>query len=317
MPSDSTCTFEPDPRDGRPNITITAGHSGIPVAMYRFYLEATNPKKVYTAKERGVWDFNAYKLVSTRTPLDAGTQVPGFLINDEMSLGNLVEARFQECTFREQLDALAQALAETRECDFEDWQYHEPYGLRNDRPGKKNQLIFTFRLKKDPPADEVMIIRAPEGFIFDTECQVVSDESKVFNAINTDGDPPDGFSSTSKSPDSGYTRGYTRWTKDGAVVTKCEGDKNKAMLTISAGLKKFMKYVFRIGVTNPIRTPVPNNFIIEYNGESSEPFAGFEMWAFTDGEIIPEARGVSLREAVYEEDHDCNSSDDEKKNHNS
>jgi hypothetical protein len=288
MPADSTCTFEPSVGDARPIITITAGHSGIPVAMYRFYLDAINPPQQVTAANRDQWKFHSYRLVSEQTPLDAATTVEGFLVNNVMPHGNLVHAVKRECTFVDQLDASQIAVVQTQECDMEDWQYHEPYGLRNDRPGARNFLIFSFTLSKDGIAGGKLHIRAPEGFIFDTEClPVITDESKVFNNINTDGQPPDGFSSQPRS--------FAPWPKD-AVVSGCDGNRNLASLTIGMGLKKFKKYVFRVSVaSNPISTPNPNKFILEYNGESSEPFEGFQMWAFTEGEIIPQATGVSLR----------------------
>eukprot|EP00746_Dinoflagellata_sp_MGD_P124956 gnl/MRDRNA2_/MRDRNA2_59633_c0_seq1.p1 gnl/MRDRNA2_/MRDRNA2_59633_c0~~gnl/MRDRNA2_/MRDRNA2_59633_c0_seq1.p1 ORF type:complete len:1560 (-),score=227.11 gnl/MRDRNA2_/MRDRNA2_59633_c0_seq1:327-4619(-) len=288
MPDDSTCTLELTLGDARPVITITAGHSGIPIAMYRFYLEATNPPNPVSFENRDTWTFHSYRLVSKQLPLDATTSVEGFLINNVMPAGNLVHAVKRECVFVDQLDISQVAVVQTQECDMEDWQYHPPRGLRDDRPGARNFLIFTFTLSQETLGEGKLTIRAPEGFLFDAEClPVITDETKVFHATNTDGQAPSGFS---RQP-----RGYSPWPKD-VVVTGCKGKHSVAELTISPGLKSFEKYVFRMPIaSNPISTPHPNKFILEYNGESSEPFDGFQIWAFTDGEIFPQTTSVSLR----------------------
>jgi hypothetical protein len=288
FPPDATCVVELTRGDARPVITMTAGHGGIPVKMYRFYLQATNPPNPVSLENRDAWTFHSYRLVSKKESMDASTSVEGFLINNVMPAGNLIHAVKRECTFVDQLDVTQLAVVQTKECDMEDWQYHTPRGLRDDRPRARNALIFTFTLSQDSLGGGILTIRAPEGFMFEVEClPVITDEAKVFNAINTDGQTPTGFSQ--------QPRQYSPWPKD-VVVTACKGTENIAELTISPGLKKFKKYIFRMPIaSNPTNTPNPNKFILEYNDESSEPFDGFEIWAFTDGEIIPQTTSVSLR----------------------
>jgi hypothetical protein len=151
---------------------------------------------------------------------------------------------------------------------------------RNDKPNEPNQLIFSFSLNDDLLEDSNLVLRGPYGFRFAEDCldQIVTAEDKVFGEGNKW--PPE----------------YDPWEPD-AVIMSCRGELTDARIRISKGLLGEKKYAFRIGVaSNPDLTPQDyNQWVVDFGGETSEPFDGFTLWTFTEVELDPISRARSQR----------------------
>jgi hypothetical protein len=151
---------------------------------------------------------------------------------------------------------------------------------RNDKPNEPNQLIFSFSLNDDILEDSELVLRGPYGFRFAEDCQdqIVTAEDKVFGEGNKW--PPE----------------YDPW-ESAAEILSCRGDGTDARIRISRGLLGEMKYAFRIGVAaNPDKTPQDQNqWVVNFGGETSEPFDGFTLWTFTEVVLDPISRARSQR----------------------
>jgi hypothetical protein len=149
---------------------------------------------------------------------------------------------------------------------------------RNDRPNEQNQLIFAFSLNADVLEEYTLTLRGPYGFGFHEDCTdyIVTREDEVFGEGNKW--PPE----------------YDPWEL-GAKILSCAGHGTNAHIRIAPGLMGEKKYAFRIGVAhNPPRTPEDNNqWVVDYAGETSEPFDGFVLWTFTEYSLIPISRAQS------------------------
>jgi hypothetical protein len=199
------------------------------------------------------WFFDTYQsLIGSspgNVPLDYGTTTQGFSIRNRMR-----EARIIELT-EEQRRATG----------------------RDDRPLQPNSIIFTFKLNVDVlQTSTEMTIRAPYGFVFPEECLpgVEVDIGSVFGEGNRF--PPE----------------YDVWPT-GVTVSSCYGLRSTAVLVLnrapgSLGIQANRLYLLRIGLTsNPLTTPSPNYWTLEYAGESSLPIDGMTLWAFTHTSIVP------------------------------
>jgi hypothetical protein len=151
---------------------------------------------------------------------------------------------------------------------------------RNDKPNEPNQLIFSFSLNDDLLEDSDLVLRGPYGFRFAEDCedQIVTAEDKVFGEGNKW--PPE----------------YDPWESE-AQILSCRGELTDAHIRISKGLLGEKKYAFRIGVaSNPNETPKDQNqWVVDFGGETSEPFDGFTLWTFTEVELDPISRARSQR----------------------
>lgn len=151
---------------------------------------------------------------------------------------------------------------------------------RNDRPNQPNQLIFAFSLNADVLEEHTLTLRGPYGFGFNEDCldEIVTREDEVFGEGNKW--PPE----------------YDPW-EPGATILACAGEGTDALITISPGLIGEKKYAFRIGIAhNPPRTPEDNNqWVVDFAGETSEPFDGFILWTFTEYDLKPVSRARSQR----------------------
>jgi hypothetical protein len=151
---------------------------------------------------------------------------------------------------------------------------------RNDRPDQPNQLIFAFSLNADVLEEHTLTLRGPYGFGFNEDCtkDIVTREDEVFGEGNKW--PPE----------------YDPWEND-AKILRCAGSGTDAHILITPGLKAEKKYAFRIGIAhNPPRTPEDNNqWVVDYGGETSEPFDGFILWTFTQYSLIPVSRARSQK----------------------
>jgi hypothetical protein len=67
-------------------------------------------------------------------------------------------------------------------------------------------------------------------------------------------------------------------------------------IQIREGLKTERRYVFRVSLqANPLRTPAYNYWFIEFNGESTIPFPGYEVWAFRESYAMPRDSAISSK----------------------
>ena len=72
------------------------------------------------------------------------------------------------------------------------------------------------------------------------------------------------------------------------VITSCRGGPGpeawiKFTPTNGHNLKKEKLYLFRIRIkANPMVTPNPNYWTIDFNGQSGEAAPGFTLWTFTN-----------------------------------
>lgn len=293
LPYDSTCLFETIAATGQPKISIVAGVSGIPPAFYRFSLVGTNPPQQVSQVYAGTWVYYAYEVVSKENSIDYQTTVTGYAVNVPMVSARLVAPPKVPCTF---LSAAEQELYPNRPitlCNFKDWQFYQPRGFRDDRPGSQSALIFLMQLQGNTYSGEDIVVRAPEGYEFNTECQTEEDSTKVFDASNTNNQKPENFIQEFATwPNAASGNGDTR-------MTSCLGNGNIARIKVECTgicLNAMNKYVFRLSILRmPLFTPALNKFILEYSGQGSEPFEGIEIWALNNMTIIPTTTAASMR----------------------
>jgi hypothetical protein len=252
LPTDLNCNFRKT-SDGKSQIRLIAGESGIPPGLYVFELTGDNPK-IVTENLDGedtrcgmtqCWIFKSVTDVEGFTSfedLDMETSAVGFAINNVMISAGMPL-----------LDEMVRIATG-----------------RNDRPGQSSQLIFYFQLNHDVEKQSVLKLRGPEGYVFAEDCLktiggggVITDGNLVFGNKES------------------FIPGFDAWEL-GVLVFSCTGDGPNANLGIGAGLQRNKKYVFRIKVaSNPIITPQQNKWTIDFSDESSEPFDGFSLWTFT------------------------------------
>ncbi|CAJ1376466.1 unnamed protein product [Effrenium voratum] len=240
FPTDLICVYQVA-SDGAPQITLKVNKISMPPGYYRWEMTAQNPPT--RKQDPGLWTFGTYLAASdypTTAILDKELQATGFKIDNMMR-----EAKMTA------LDQVQRAAT-----------------IRNDRPGKPNQLIFQFSLNIRPLANRILTLRGPRGFVFDDNClpEVITDRNDVFGPNTQDVWPPD----------------YSEWPPE-YRPTKCLGNGREAQITVPSGLGRYSLYVFRIGVrSNPHSTPDWNKWSINFNDESSDPFQGFTVWTFTN-----------------------------------
>lgn len=243
MPSDVTCQALTSSQDSLPRITIKATDTPIPPGTYIFELVAVNPNQ-QSLEGAGEWEFGTWvdALYYGAVPaVDRALNAPGFLINVLMASAGLAP------------------LSEQQKLDTG----------RNDRPGKPNHLIFTFRLSSDVVSVTDMKIKGPRGFVFFENCLegLAYDSDEVFM-------------------DSTFPAQYTEWP-EGTPVMDCVGYGREATITIATGLRKYADYVFRIAIaSNPEGTPEYwNKWSIDYHAETCQPFESFPIHTFTQMSI--------------------------------
>jgi hypothetical protein len=290
LPYDTTCLFRPNPATGQVEISIVAGPKGIPAYFYRFSLMGFNPPQQVALADAGQWIFNSYGVISKGTVLDYRTQVKGHSINKPMVSASVVAPpKVPDCWFLSLKDRADFPNRPITNCAFEDWQFYpDGGGARDDRPGMPSAIIFKMQLFADSYTGQDIVVRAPEGYEFNAECKVVVESAAIFNDTNSGGDIP-----------SGFIQKYMTWPA-ATQATNCYGSGNTARITIECGgnicLISPNSYIFRLQVLkNPAQTPSPNKFLLEYNGEASEPFEGIKIWAFQNGTVIPTTTASSIR----------------------
>ncbi|CAD7936806.1 unnamed protein product [Amoebophrya sp. A120] len=329
LPFDTTCTSFNDGTTQIPTITLTAGPQGIPARQYAFSLDCTNPGVVVKDKDAGIWTIASYALASVKTTesiLDFQTTVPSFGINNAMPKADLVSKPWKQCGEDYSL------------CQYpEEWQYQAPRGLRNDRPKSATHLIIKFMmtcntddgedavgdptcrqmticgtpeaageescsyLPPNSPTDLEMKVNAPEGYLFDLNCEVVTDSRQVLWADNTGPSMPERFSNCCGEQD---VKNWPTSTNTGnpVVVRSCKGNENKARIVMNRGLKGKSVYLFRIAIqSTPAENPSDNRWSLEFNGETSERYEGYNIWSFTDYAVVPRDSSIANRVGLVRE----------------
>ena len=145
---------------------------------------------------------------------------------------------------------------------------------RNDRPGEANNLVFVFRLHRVDAdiaaadgtfgtsnlavsadsrlhASTEVHVRAPVGYAFPGDCEVVTAKGDVFTRLNM-------------WP--AYLN-LSEWTAAVGEATSCEGRQNIAIFRIvgGQGMLPLRKYAFRINLlSNPLVTPSRNSWALPW-----------------------------------------------------
>mmetsp|Transcript_142909 Transcript_142909/g.247385 ORF Transcript_142909/g.247385 Transcript_142909/m.247385 type:complete len:2516 (+) Transcript_142909:3-7550(+) len=254
---------------GRPMIQLRT--QGLPAGVHYFTIITENPLQTLYNYPTGTatpcathicWRFRSFSNMGSLPPagqsccqqmitppsgqIDLETYSQGFSINTKM-----LEARIPVLTQVQRYDT-----------------------GRDDRPMQPNSVIFAFSLTSDAIAGGDMLLRGPYGFIFPESCLpgVEVREANVFGRGNR------------------FPPSYSVWPT-GVTITGCHGLNADARLTMTfaPGARVFANklYLFRIRLTaNPLTTPIPNRWTLDFDGQSSEPMEGMTLWAFTDTNII-------------------------------
>jgi hypothetical protein len=306
LPYDATCLFHMNRTSLQPRVSIVAGISGIAPGFYRFMLAATNPpQRTNPGVSPGTWVFNAYSLVSEELVLDFSTSVTSYPIGIAMTNATLRMSSPKPppgtCNFPTDTTL---GSTQTVTCDFEYWPWYPPRGNRDDRPGQRNELIILMQLEVDCDTDQDITVRAPVGYVFSPECRALGyPSSQIFD--NTLTNPidlpvlPDEYAVATElgwTTEVTYVSRYTQWPEE-AEITSCLGNGNIATISVLQGLRGGARYLFKVSeVTNPPATPEVNTFVLEFNGEASLPFPGIEIWAFTNGSVVPTTTAASTQD---------------------
>jgi hypothetical protein len=297
FPHETTCLYEEQGNSSRPEISIIAGIPGIPAAHYKFSLAVINPavatKRSTWGGALGRWEIYSFSLISEMISLDEGTTIDGYPTNAEMAENYpaklLMYDKNHECVYNTPEQMAQLGTTSVTNCDEIDWQFG-PYGARSDMPGDSTELIISFQLSERSNGRGDIVVRAPNGYIFNTECSAETHSSRIFNITGT------------ASPSTWFQQNYAVWPSAPlAEQENCVGNDNEATITIRQGLEKTRIYVFRISVTNPMVTPEHNFFVLEYqphdaalSGMSSEPFPGIPIWSFDDAILEPTTTAASF-----------------------
>ena len=269
LPYDSYCRSSVGVINSIPTVIITAGPSGISANTYTFCLSVTNPPdSTPSGVSPGTWTMHSYSVVSLGNDIEPGASISSFAISNAMISGGLVQQPRNRACF-------GQTPAVT--CTLQELSYWT--ANRNDRPAANNQVILTLTLASNSVSSSSLQVRAPQGYVFPTQCAVVTDAAKVFNATNTDGIVNPLFT-------------YTEWAPS-ALLGACTGNGNIARIPIAGGLLAGQSYVFRIGVVNPSTKPVYNLWTVTVASQESLPSIGFPIWLFNAVKLTPSDRSVS------------------------
>jgi hypothetical protein len=290
FPDKSACSVRYT-TDDRPIIAIKQNEYGINAAMYRFRLQAWNPVVPIENGKEGSWAFHTFSYIEESSYMSIAGKESGRSLSEVeairlgRSLTGAEERRLAKIEVLEYVSASSAFpingpmkmadIVHAYKCDYKqnpscstkDQQY-EKTG-RVDTPDSPNQLIFTFILTNAGRVNRLKI-KGPPGYVFPVHCHVRTSAEDIFGE--------------DLQPDFSV---YTRWPDD-VKTSDCRGNENVATLRITHGLAANKQYLFRINLLhNPFVTPPENSWVIEYNGESSNPFWGFNVWAFTSFSAMP------------------------------
>lgn len=262
LPNDVTCDFVPSAN--QTTFKITAGIAGIKSGLYRFMIHARNPAGITPnldddstqCGKEFCWSLRSIQsmaLGALAPDLDAPVFVPAFSINTKIVQASL-----------EKLSPAQQAATH-----------------RDDRPLRRNPLVFAFSLFSNAIQPTIMLIRGPLGTIFREDCgQDVEVRSDQVFGLNQ-----------------ALPAGYTVWP-DGVVATSCRGEGSDARIMIDPGISDGLRaenvYAIRVAVLqNPQTQPVDNMWTFDFNRESSDPFPGYQLWTFTRTSLSTVCYGTS------------------------
>eukprot|EP00931_Biecheleriopsis_adriatica_P048501 TRINITY_DN28018_c0_g1_i1.p1 TRINITY_DN28018_c0_g1~~TRINITY_DN28018_c0_g1_i1.p1 ORF type:complete len:3899 (-),score=525.31 TRINITY_DN28018_c0_g1_i1:23-11719(-) len=152
---------------------------------------------------------------------------------------------------------------------------------RDDRPKKRSALVIGFALNEYKSiTDELLHVRAPIGWEFDSDCDLVTAANEVYPA------PAERPAQIALQNDTVLLPVHD-WPRS-AVVKQCRGDMHHAFANIGKGLEPKKVYLFRIGIKrNPLFTPLSNTWSITIGTESSGAIPGFPVWTFPGVRLEP------------------------------
>jgi hypothetical protein len=299
FPHATTCLYKQIQETAQPEISLVAGIPGIPPSHYKFSLAVKNPPAATLMGNLGKWEIFSFSLISEQLMLDQNTDIPGYPTNKPMSKPAQLQMppKNYSCLFRSAQELALNPNGPITNCAMIDWQFTQPYGYRSDMPGDPTEVIISFQLSENSNGRSDMIVRAPEGYIFNTECAVATASAQVFNASAVATDTV----VWTEMEQNFQQLGFTPWPAQ-AVQENCVGTLNEAKITIKQGLMKLFIYVFRISVMrNPTLTPQHNYFGLEFrphdvalSGQSSETFEGVKVWAFNNALLEPTTTAASF-----------------------
>jgi len=253
------CVFPATP-DNLPALKIKVLEDPLPPGLYMLEVSATNPNQQTL---QGTWTFGTYGQVMDHPNFPPTT----YIDSEQVALGFTVNGPILEARMINEAEGLTQ-------------QQRVAIG-RNDRPGRENFLVFRFQLRSAPSTETDLYLRGPRGFQFAEKCllDIITDSNNVFGP-NTLQD----F----------VNMGYKDWP-DIATPVNCVGEGRFATITIPSGLARQDMYAFQIRVvSNPMSTPDPNTWTLDFNRESSEPFQSFTVWTFDEIIVTPVSAAKSL-----------------------
>lgn len=163
----------------RPELKIAAPANGIKIGRYSFSMLFINPIIAHTLEVSPssscgftqCWKFRTYSNLAALTgELDTAVSAVGFSVNEKLAESGLVE-----------LDSNQRLALD-----------------RNDRPKKRNNLVFYFKMQNDAREARCtnilpgmtrcaeLKLRGPAGFVFDGNClsTLATGEGEVFGAGN-------------------------------------------------------------------------------------------------------------------------------------
>ncbi|CAE7200134.1 unnamed protein product [Symbiodinium sp. CCMP2592] len=152
---------------------------------------------------------------------------------------------------------------------------------RDDRPLRRSAIVIGFSLNRyRGNVDEILHIRAPIGWLFDSDCTVWTAPEEVYP-------PPAEMPATIALLNNTPELPVYPWPNS-ATILSCRGDGHQALLTVRRGLREQRVYLFRIEIKqNPATTPISNTWSLTFGDESSGAMPGFPVWTFPGVRIEP------------------------------
>eukprot|EP00434_Breviolum_minutum_P010339 symbB.v1.2.009122.t2/scaffold552.1/size189238/1 len=152
---------------------------------------------------------------------------------------------------------------------------------RDDRPLRRSAVVIGFALNNYVSRrEEIMEIRAPIGWLFDSDCSVKTEATEVYPPP---AERPTMIALVNNTPELPVHNWPSR-----ARIIECRGDQHLAHVRIGAGLDRRRVYLFLIELKqNPANTPIANTWSLALGSESSGAMDGFPVWTFPGVRIEP------------------------------
>lgn len=161
------------------------------------------------------------------------------------------------------------------------------YGLFNPRPQQETWVLFAFELLEDLPPRFSIALSGPVGFEFEHECGVFLGDGSNFSAL-------DGSLTELPLEVTSYVPFPANFT------ASCSGDRQDAHISVSPtdpdiGVFPGMVgklFVFRVRVTNAVRTPALNYWSIVVGSRAYGRIDGYSLWDFRETSVVPYSSAV-------------------------